>query len=197
MLISALSSRSFFQNLPKSSPEVQRILQDCNVDQNSTRQTPSTSSQRRARRSAPVPAAGSTRRITRQSAASASGSGQSSPEPSRQYSPGPAQSSSSGLFLPVNHAGNLSSPPDNPNFDPYDWSYIEVQYLCVLSIHARLPSRDIANVLSTEFVTRISEEDVEMMIDELSVEVHGEWELWGAKSIDDVDVDRILRRCEL
>ncbi|KAI9881527.1 MAG: hypothetical protein M1830_000090 [Pleopsidium flavum] len=190
------SAWSFFKNMPESSPEVQLILQDCDVDQRATRQTTSSSSPHHARQPANVPAAGpSTRRTTRQSAAAATSSGESSSESIHQSSPDPGQSSSSGLFLPVNHAENISPSPDNPNIDRYDWSYAEIQYLCVLSIHARLPARDIANVLSTEFVTHISEEDVEAQIDKLSVEEYGEWELWGAKSIDDADVSRMLSDC--
>ena len=69
--------------------------------------------------------------------------------------------------------------------------------LCVLSIHARLSSERIAEILNLKHGSEVNEEDVEMKIDELSGEECGIWEEWGVKEIGDWEVETVLSRLGL
>lgn len=74
------------------------------------------------------------------------------------------------------------------------WDYFETVFLCVLSIHGRLSSKEIASILKDKDGSEVNEEDVELKIDELSGEEYGIWETWGAKKLDDSEVQIVLRR---
>jgi len=114
-----------------------------------------------------------------------------------EVTPKPTSRASARLYLPPTPNRNPASPIEEPDFIPYRWDYFEIVSLCVLSIHARLSSKEIASVLSKKMGSEVNEEDVELKIDELSGEECGIWEAWGGKELDHPEVEAVLRRLGL
>ena len=140
------------------------------------------------------PAKLSTASASKQSSASQASS--PSTEASSEASPERDQPSSSArLYLPATPAKVPSSPTESlDDFVPYAWSHWETTCLCVLSVHGRLPSARIAEVLEHMCGSSADEEDVEMKIDELCGEQCGPWEEWGSKDIEGREVGYVLSR---
>ncbi len=185
----------------ESSPEVQAIYRDCRIFEpcagtndslallpqspQSPVTRPHTPTSRRARRS--------TAAASEQSFASSEVRSSASTEV--QVSPESSTRGSAPLYLPPTPYKDPAV--ESPDFIPYRWDYLETVYLCVLSIHARLSSKNIASVLNKNNGTQVDEEDVEMKIDELSGEEYGIWEAWGSKDHDHSEVKAVLRRLDL
>lgn len=214
VLILPLSSRSKFTDLSESSPEVQAVYRDCKIFDDYDGVEDSTALQPRspepACKSPYAPSNPPARRSTptASEASSPSSGTRSSSSTEVELSPEPAPTSSSRLYLPPTPNKDPASPnkdpasPNNdpaspvkePDFIPYMWDYFETVFLCVLSIHARLSSKEIASILKEKDGSEVDEEDVELKIDELSGEEYGIWETWGAKNLDDSEVQTVLRR---